>query len=42
MTAGEYLKMVRERGPMLAPEALDRIEEAKQADRPARDKWTED
>jgi predicted CopG family antitoxin len=42
MTAGEYLRLVRERGPTLAADALDRIEEMKRADRPARDKWTED
>lgn len=42
MTAREYLRLVRERGPMLDAEALDRIEEAKRADRPARDKWTGD
>jgi predicted CopG family antitoxin len=42
ITAGEYLRLVREQGPMLTPEMLDRIEEAKRADRPAGDKWTED
>ncbi|HZD04282.1 MAG TPA: antitoxin VapB family protein [Longimicrobiales bacterium] len=41
ITAGELLELYREHGPFLSEEALDRIENAKAADRPPEDKWTE-
>lgn len=41
ITAGELLELYREHGPFFAEEALDRIEEAKAADRPPDDKWTQ-
>lgn len=39
ITAGELLELYETRGPFLSDEALDRIEEAKIADRPPEDKW---
>jgi hypothetical protein len=42
MTAGEYLRLVRERGPIFSTEELDRIDAAKREDRPPRDKWSEE
>jgi hypothetical protein len=40
--AGEYLTMVRERGPLYAAADLDGIEEAEASDMPPRDKWAAD
>ena len=40
ITAGELREVYRARGPHLSAEALDRIEEARRADRPPEDKWT--
>jgi hypothetical protein len=42
MTAGEYLRLVRARGPIFSTEELDRIDAAKREDRPPRDKWSEE
>jgi hypothetical protein len=42
ITAGEYLRLVRERGPTFGLEELDAIEAAKREDRPPRDKWSEE
>lgn len=39
VTAGEFLRLVRERGPVYTAEALADLEELKGADRPPRDKW---
>ena len=41
VTAGEYLRLVRERGPVFGADELARIEEAKRTDGPPRDKWSE-
>ena len=42
VTAGVYLRLVRERGPIYSAEELDRIDEAGAADQPPQDKWTAD
>jgi predicted CopG family antitoxin len=42
MRAGEYLTMVRERGPLYQAEGLDLIEETKRTDAPPKDKWAAD
>ncbi|HET7038699.1 MAG TPA: antitoxin VapB family protein [Gemmatimonadales bacterium] len=42
ITAGEYLRLVRERGPIFSLEELDAIDAAKREDRPPRDKWAEE
>lgn len=39
ITGGELLARLREHGPRFTLEALDRIEPAKEADRPPEDKW---
>jgi predicted CopG family antitoxin len=39
VTAGDYLRLVRERGPSYSPAELDQIEELNSADSPPRDKW---
>ena len=39
VTAGDYLRLVRERGPMYSPTELDQIEEGSGADAPPKDKW---
>lgn len=39
VTAGELLRLCRERGPLLSEAELARLEEVKAADRPPEDKW---
>jgi predicted CopG family antitoxin len=39
VTAGELLALYERRGAYLSEETLDRIDEAKSADRPPEDKW---
>jgi predicted CopG family antitoxin len=39
VTGRELLRLCQERGPLLAPEALDRVERLKQTDAPPPDKW---
>lgn len=39
VTAGDYLRLVRERGPTFRPDELDAVEEGKGADHPPEDKW---
>jgi len=39
VTAGELLQLCRGRGPLLAPEALDRVERLKETDAPPPSKW---
>lgn len=39
LTAGEYLRFVRERGPLYTMDELSAIEEAKSLDQPPTDKW---
>ena len=39
VTAGELLRLCRERGALLSPEMLDRIERLKESDEPPDDKW---
>lgn len=41
VTAGAYVRLVRERGPLFETAELDDMEAVKTADRPPRDKWTE-
>ena len=38
--ADDFLARCREQKPILPPEALNRIEELDQGDRPPKDKWT--
>jgi hypothetical protein len=38
-TAGDYLRLVRERGPIYRPADLRDLEEIKSGDRPPSDKW---
>lgn len=40
--AGQYLRMVRERGPSYSPGELDKVEEARSTDLPPDDKWRTD
>ena len=40
ITAGAFLKQVRERGPYYAPAELDRLDELKASDSPPEDKWS--
>jgi hypothetical protein len=40
LTAGAYLRLVRERGPIFTTDELDRVEQAKRDDRPPADKWS--
>ena len=40
VTAGELLALYERRGAYLSEESLDRIDEAKAADRPPEDKWS--
>ena len=42
ITGAELLCLVRERGPSFSVEELDRIEDARAADQPPRDKWAAD
>jgi hypothetical protein len=42
VTAGEFLELVRERGPLYQAGELERIEEVKRNDPPPKDKWTAD
>lgn len=42
VTAGEYLRLVRERGPTYKSDELDRVEQVKKADTPPSDKWQTD
>jgi hypothetical protein len=42
LSAAAYLRLVRERGPVYRADELDVVDAAKAADRPPRDKWTED
>lgn len=39
LTAGAFLDLVRERGPMYAAEELDRVDEVSALDLPPNDKW---
>jgi predicted CopG family antitoxin len=39
ITAGELLELCRKRGPILAEEMIERVEQLKQADRAPKDKW---
>ncbi|HRC87998.1 MAG TPA: hypothetical protein PK413_20620 [Thermoanaerobaculia bacterium] len=39
ITAGEFLKLVRQRGPLLSEEGIREIEELKRRDAPPEDKW---
>jgi predicted CopG family antitoxin len=39
ITAAGLLEMLRERGALLTPEELDRVEQLKHADHPPEDKW---
>ena len=39
VTAGDYLRLIRERGPLYSPAELDQIEEVTAADAPPEDKW---
>ena len=41
-TAGEYLRVVRERGPAYRVDELAEIEDRKRDDRPPTDKWIQD
>ena len=40
VTAGEFLRLVRERGPSYGTEQLDYLDELKASDAPPEDKWT--
>ena len=40
--AEQYVRLVRERGPLYSPSELDKVEEAKAADLPPEDKWQTD
>ncbi len=42
VTAGQFLKQVRERGPTYDAVGLDTLEQLKAGDRPAEDKWTQE
>ena len=42
LTAVAYLRLARERGPSYRPEELDSVDAVNAADRPPKDKWTED
>ena len=39
ITGAELLELLASEGPLLSESALDRIEDAKAADRPPEDKW---
>jgi hypothetical protein len=39
LTGGDYLALVRERGPIYAAEEIDRVDEASASDLPPQDKW---
>ena len=39
VVGAEYLRMVRERGPIYETEELEAVEDAKSADSPPSDKW---
>jgi hypothetical protein len=41
VTASDYLRLVRERGPLYTPKELDEIEKVTDADAPPEDKWAE-
>jgi predicted CopG family antitoxin len=42
VTAGDYLRLVRERGPSYSTEELERLEALKRSDLPPHDKWQTD
>ncbi len=42
VTAGDYLRLVRERGPSYSTDELDRLEAFKESDLPPHDKWQTD
>lgn len=42
VTAGDYLRLARERGPLYGPAELTNLETHDALDRPPRDKWTRD
>jgi hypothetical protein len=42
VTASEYVRLVRERGPAYTPDELDRVEQVKAADTAPSDKWQTD
>ena len=39
VTAGDWPRLCRQRGPMFSAEELDRIEELKRSDEPPENKW---
>jgi len=39
LSAGAYLNLVRERGPLYSAEELERVNQASAGDRPPPDKW---
>lgn len=39
ITAGEFLELCRERGPVYTTEMLERVDRLKEDDEPAEDKW---
>jgi hypothetical protein len=39
LTAGDFLRLVRERGAVYTAEELKRVDEASASDRPPEDKW---
>jgi hypothetical protein len=39
LTAGTYLDLVRERGPVYSADELERVEEVSASDQPPPDKW---
>lgn len=39
LKAGDFLRMVRERGPVYGDAELGAVEDLRKADRPPRDKW---
>jgi predicted CopG family antitoxin len=39
VTAGEFLELCRERGPVYTTEMVERVEKLKEDDEPAEDKW---
>jgi len=41
LQAGEFLRLVRERGTLYSPDELDRVDEVSLSDRPPTDKWPE-
>jgi hypothetical protein len=39
LSAGAFLRLVRERGPTYTPDELDQVDAANAADQPPADKW---